>query len=97
MFEGLFQPMHLIIILVIALIIFGPGKLPELGKGLGKSIREFKKAISGVSGEEEKPPTEVKKEIAQQDTMQMKQESTSQATVEAKKETVPQDTIEKRV
>jgi sec-independent protein translocase protein TatA len=47
MFEGIFQPMHLLIILVIALIIFGPGKLPELGKGLGKSIREFKNAMSG--------------------------------------------------
>ncbi len=43
--EGLFQPMHLILILVIVLIIFGPGKLPELGAGLGKSIREFKKAM----------------------------------------------------
>jgi sec-independent protein translocase protein TatA len=43
--EGLFQPMHLILILVIVLIIFGPGKLPELGEGLGKSIREFKKAM----------------------------------------------------
>jgi sec-independent protein translocase protein TatA len=43
--EGLFQPMHLILILVIVLIIFGPGKLPELGEGLGKSIREFKKAL----------------------------------------------------
>lgn len=46
MFEGLFQPMHMLIILVIALIVFGPGKLPELGSGLGKSIREFKKALS---------------------------------------------------
>jgi len=46
MFEGRFQPLHLIIILAIALIIFGPGKLPELGKGQGKSIREFKKAMS---------------------------------------------------
>jgi sec-independent protein translocase protein TatA len=46
MFEGLFQPMHLLIILVIALVVFGPGKLPELGAGLGKSIREFKKALS---------------------------------------------------
>jgi sec-independent protein translocase protein TatA len=45
MFEGLGQPMHLILILVIALIIFGPEKLPELGEGLGKSIREFKKAL----------------------------------------------------
>jgi sec-independent protein translocase protein TatA len=46
MFEGLFQPMHLILILIIALVVFGPGKLPELGKGLGKSIREFKKALA---------------------------------------------------
>ena len=38
MFEGLFQPMHLIIILGIALVIFGPGRLPELGAGLGKSV-----------------------------------------------------------
>jgi len=35
MFEGLFQPMHLLIIAGIALLIFGPKKLPELGKGLG--------------------------------------------------------------
>jgi sec-independent protein translocase protein TatA len=46
MFEGLFQPLHLIVILAIAMIIFGPGKLPEIGAGLGKSIREFKKALA---------------------------------------------------
>jgi sec-independent protein translocase protein TatA len=45
MFEGLFQPMHLLLILLIVLIIFGPGKLPELGEGLGKSIKAFKKAM----------------------------------------------------
>ena len=45
MFEGIFQPMHLILILLVVLIIFGPGKLPELGAGLGKSIKEFKKAM----------------------------------------------------
>ncbi len=45
MFEGLFQPMHLLIILVIALVVFGPGKLPDLGAGLGKGIREFRKAM----------------------------------------------------
>ena len=38
--------MHLILILVIVLIIFGPGKLPQLGESLGKSIRGFKKAMS---------------------------------------------------
>jgi len=45
--EGLFQPMHLVFILVIVLILFGPGNLPELGKGLGKGIREFKDALKG--------------------------------------------------
>jgi sec-independent protein translocase protein TatA len=46
MFEGLFQPMHLILIGGIALLIFGPKKLPELGKGLGESIRGFKSAMA---------------------------------------------------
>ena len=42
MFEGIFQPMHLLVILFIALLVFGPKKLPELGKGLGDGIRAFK-------------------------------------------------------
>jgi sec-independent protein translocase protein TatA len=46
MFEGLFQPMHLMVIAGIALLIFGPKKLPELGKGLGESIRGFKAAMA---------------------------------------------------
>ncbi|HEY1678138.1 MAG TPA: twin-arginine translocase TatA/TatE family subunit [Candidatus Sulfotelmatobacter sp.] len=46
MFEGIFQPMHLIVIAGITLLIFGPKKLPELGKGLGESIRGFKSAMS---------------------------------------------------
>jgi sec-independent protein translocase protein TatA len=48
MFEGLFQPMHLIVIAGIALLIFGPKKLPELGKGLGEGLRGFKSAMKGV-------------------------------------------------
>ncbi|MGC1455390.1 MAG: twin-arginine translocase TatA/TatE family subunit [Nitrospirota bacterium] len=58
--EGLFQPMHLIIILAIALIIFGPSRLPQLGEGLGKSIREFKKALN-----EKDEPQETTKSISQ--------------------------------
>ena len=46
MFEGIFQPMHLLVILVIVLIIFGPGKLPDLGSSLGKAIKGFKKAMT---------------------------------------------------
>ena len=45
MFEGLAQPMHLLVILCIALLVFGPGKLKDLGKGLGEGIRGFKDAI----------------------------------------------------
>jgi sec-independent protein translocase protein TatA len=45
--EGLLQPTHLFFILLIVLIIFGPGKLPDLGRGLGKGIREFKDALKG--------------------------------------------------
>ena len=45
MFEGLFQPMHLLVILGIALLVFGPRKLPELGKGLGDGIRGFRSAL----------------------------------------------------
>jgi sec-independent protein translocase protein TatA len=54
MLEGLFQPMHLLIIFGIALLVFGPKKLPELGKGIGEGIRGFKSAIKA---EEEKPST----------------------------------------
>jgi sec-independent protein translocase protein TatA len=46
MFEGLFQPMHLLLIGGLALLIFGPKKLPELGKGLGEGIRGFKSAMN---------------------------------------------------
>jgi sec-independent protein translocase protein TatA len=45
MFEGLFQPLHLIVVLAVVLVVFGPGRLPELGESLGRSIRGFKKAL----------------------------------------------------
>ncbi|KYH33119.1 Sec-independent protein translocase subunit TatA/TatB [Neomoorella mulderi] len=47
---GLGAP-ELILILVLALIIFGPGKLPEVGRALGKGIREFKNATNSVTEE----------------------------------------------
>ncbi len=46
MFEGLLQPMHLLLILIIALVVFGPKRLPEIGKALGESIQGFKRAIN---------------------------------------------------
>lgn len=58
MFEGLFQPMHLVVILFIALLVFGPKKLPELGKGLGDGIRSFKNSMQ----EKEQSATEKNQE-----------------------------------
>ena len=52
--EGLLQPMHLLVILAIALVVFGPKKLPELGKGLGQAIRGFKDSLKDG---EPAPPT----------------------------------------
>ena len=70
--EGLFQPMHLLVILVIVLLIFGPKKLGDLGKGLGEGIRNFKSSLSGQNSSNNPnsptttnstttPPTEDKK------------------------------------
>ena len=47
--EGLFQPMHLLVIFFIALLVFGPKKLPELGRGIGDGIRELKKGLVDAS------------------------------------------------
>jgi sec-independent protein translocase protein TatA len=55
--EGLFQPMHLLVIAFIALLVFGPKKLPELGKGLGDSIRAFREGLKAP----EKPAADAPK------------------------------------
>ena len=44
---GALQPMHLIVVLVIVLLVLGPGKLPDLARGIGESVRELKKATRG--------------------------------------------------
>ena len=48
MIEGLFQPSHLLVILVVALFVFGPKKLPELGKSMAEGIKSFKEGIKAV-------------------------------------------------
>lgn len=60
MIGGVLQPGHLIVILIIVLIIFGPGKLPEIGGAVGKSLREFRRSTSEALGPEEKAATETK-------------------------------------
>ncbi len=65
MIEGLLRPQHLIIILIVAVFVFGGKKLPELGKGLGEGIKHFREGIkNATSGAEESPkPTDTKNEI----------------------------------
>jgi sec-independent protein translocase protein TatA len=46
---GLLQPTHIIFVIVIALLVFGPKRLPEMGKSIGHGIREFKDSIDGTS------------------------------------------------
>jgi len=60
MLDNLFQPMHLLVILFIALLVFGPKKLPELGKGLGEGIRSFKESMNGKDQASPAPDEEKK-------------------------------------
>jgi len=60
--EGLLQPTHLILVLAVVLLVFGPRKLPELGQGLGKGIRGFKDALTGSSEAPESSAAETKSE-----------------------------------
>jgi sec-independent protein translocase protein TatA len=53
---------ELMVILVIALVIFGPSKLPQIGSGLGKAIRDFKKGVTGGDAEEDDAAKEAKKD-----------------------------------
>ena len=59
-------PMELVIVLVIALIILGPKRLPEAGKSLGRGMREFKNSIAGMAGgnDEDDEPARVEAKVA---------------------------------
>jgi sec-independent protein translocase protein TatA len=61
MFGNTIGPGEIAIVLVIALLIFGPKKLPELGKGLGRGMRDFKRAVTGDDEDERKDEEEKKK------------------------------------
>jgi len=57
-FSGIGFP-ELLIVLVIALIVLGPKKLPEVGRSLGRGMREFKDSISGVTGDDDDAPRKI--------------------------------------
>ncbi|MDQ0340434.1 sec-independent protein translocase protein TatA [Caldalkalibacillus uzonensis] len=53
-------PVSLILIILVALLLFGPSKLPELGRAFGKTLREFKNATNGLVDEDKPKQTEEK-------------------------------------
>lgn len=55
MLENLLRPTHLLLLVIAALLLFGPSKLPELGRSFGTMLKEFKKGARGDYVEEEKP------------------------------------------
>jgi len=52
---GNIGPLEIVVVLIIALIVFGPKRLPELGRSLGKGIREFKGSVSGEHDDDDEP------------------------------------------
>ncbi|MBP2652082.1 MAG: Sec-independent protein translocase protein tatA/E-like protein [Firmicutes bacterium] len=66
-----FNTGELVLVLVIALVVFGPGKLPDVGKAIGRSVKEFRHATTG-EGEEVKEKTEITKPALQIQTEEKK-------------------------
>jgi sec-independent protein translocase protein TatA len=65
MFEGLLSPMHLLVILAIALIVLGPKRLPEAGRGLGEAMRGFRESISPARDDDDEGETPASKQSEQ--------------------------------
>ena len=57
---GNIGPLEIIVVLIIALIVFGPKRLPELGNSLGKGIREFKESVTGENKDDDRDDDDVK-------------------------------------
>jgi sec-independent protein translocase protein TatA len=79
----LFQPMHLLIIGVIVVILFGGKKLPELGKGLGEGLRGFKDGMKGIS-EEDAAEQRKREQLEAQAYQDAKMAADAKATAEAR-------------
>jgi len=57
LFSGLESPMHLLVVLIVAVLVLGPKKLPEVGRSLGSGLRQFKSSLEGGEPEQAPAPT----------------------------------------
>lgn len=89
MLGELFQPMHLLLILVVFLLLFGPGKLPQIAQNLGKSIREFKGALSAPDEVKVAAPPQQPAQPEQQPVQPVQQASQPQAAQTAQSAEAP--------
>jgi sec-independent protein translocase protein TatA len=64
---GWIGPWELVILLIVVLLVFGPKRLPEMGRSLGRGMREFKSSITG-SGDDEKVEAQAELPVGTQDT-----------------------------
>ncbi|MBX6341622.1 MAG: twin-arginine translocase TatA/TatE family subunit [Thermomicrobiaceae bacterium] len=76
-------PMEMLVILIIALIIFGPGRLPEIAAQIGKGIRDFKAATSDLTGEFQRTLTEVEAAAGEVKQSALEVQQTTQSAIES--------------
>ncbi|QGQ98496.1 twin-arginine translocase TatA/TatE family subunit [Paenibacillus psychroresistens] len=93
---GAFGPIHIILIVIVALLLFGPSKLPELGKAFGKTLREFKNGTKDIMNDNDETPQvqpgtrkEIRSEKANVQEAQFRE--VSEVSTEEKVEKKPQD------
>lgn len=72
-------PTEMILILIVALVVFGPGKLPEVGKAVGKTVREFKSAVNKIDEDIKKEVDDIKEAADLKDTLDIKLDNSSAA------------------
>jgi sec-independent protein translocase protein TatA len=90
---GAFGPIHIILIVIVALLLFGPSKLPELGKAFGKTLREFKNGTKEIMNDHDDAPEakpEPRKEI-RSEKANVQEAQYSELSAEEKVEKKPQD------
>ncbi len=91
MFGGRLGIVELILILVVALVIFGPAKLPEIGKAVGKSLKEFKKETSNLMGDGEASESKKSNEKKEEESQEIKQDQGKEISTEENKGKKSQD------